>query len=168
MSEQDFLDSYSGQTTAELLALEEIYRVDSIIMAFEQALEQRSAQQGSFNLTSVERMILAIEALEREVNNGGYDQFFRNSSVEYASIVASALNAIGCPQTAQITLDALSALGLSSTPTADEIENIMSTDNAEREEKLNDCDSRYYVTGESLALALFAYIKSHSNEVQIP
>jgi Domain of unknown function (DUF4375) len=168
MSEQDFLDSYSGQTTAELLALEEIYRVDSIIMAFEQALEQKSKQQGLSNLTSLERMLLAIEALEREVNNGGYDQFFRNSSVEYTPIVISALNAIDCPHTAHITLDALSALGLSPFPMADEIKKVMDTADAERDEKLNDCDSRYYVTGENIALALFTYIKSHSNEVQLP
>jgi hypothetical protein len=168
MSEQEFLDSYSGQTTAELVNLEGKYRVASLVLAFEQALDQKSAQHGAASLSSVERMILAIEALEREVNNGGYDQFLRNSSVEYAPIVVDSLNTIGCPNTAQITVEAIAALGLSSTLTGEEIEKVMATDDDERDEKLNDCDSRYYATGENIALALFTYIKSHSDEVKLP
>ena len=168
MSEQEFLDSYSGQTTTELVNLEGKYRVDSLVLAFEQALDQKSAQHGASSLSSVERIILAIEALEREVNNGGYDQYFRNSSVEYAPTVVDALNKIGCPNTAHITLDAITALGGSPTPTVSEIEIAMTTDDEGRDEKLNDCDSRFYATGENIALALFTYIKSHSNEVQLP
>src|SRR5215207_685572 len=168
MSALEFLDSYSGQTTTELVNLEGKYRVDSLVLAFEEALDQKSAQHGASSLSSVERIILAIEALEREVNNGGYDQYFRNSSVEYAPIIVDALNTIGCPNNAHITLDAITALGVSPTPTVREIEIAMSTDDEGRDEKLNDCDSRFYSTGENIALALFTYIKSHSDEVQLP
>ena len=35
-----FLDSYAGQSTNELIDLEGSYRVDSIIFAFEEALER--------------------------------------------------------------------------------------------------------------------------------
>jgi hypothetical protein len=168
MSEQAFLDSYSSQTATELVHLEDKYRVDSLVLAFEQALEQKTAQHGAASLSSVERMILAIEALEREVNNGGYDQYFRNSSVEYAPTIVDALNTIGCPNTAHITLDAITALGVSPTSTVSEIEIAMSTSDEGRDEKLNDCDRRFYTAGENIALALFTYIKSHSNEVQLP
>jgi hypothetical protein len=38
-------------------------------------------------LTDEERIILDIEALEREVNNEGYARFFVNSSKEFAPII---------------------------------------------------------------------------------
>lgn len=165
---EEFLDSYSEQTTIELLALEKKYSVDSLVLAFEQAVEQKSIKHGTNNLSSLERMILTIEALEREVNNGGYDQFFRNSSAQYAPLVVTALNTIGCPSVAQITLDAITAIGVSPAGTVEEIEKILLVDDDERDEKLNNCDKRYYATGENIAVALFTYIKNHGNEVQIP
>ena len=72
MSELKWLDGYSGQTTEELVALEGEYRTDSLVLAFEQALDQRVEHVGQEGLTEEERIVLAIEALEREVNNGGY------------------------------------------------------------------------------------------------
>ena len=70
----EWLDGYSGQTVEQLLSLEGKCRTDSLVLAFEQAISQKaeSANQG---LTNPEHIVLAVEALEREVNNGGYDQF---------------------------------------------------------------------------------------------
>jgi len=41
------------------------------VLAFETALGQKSAFRGEESLSDTEVIILAIEALEREVNNGG-------------------------------------------------------------------------------------------------
>ena len=38
-----FLDAYSGETTNELLALEGKYRIDSLVLAFERAVDQKAA-----------------------------------------------------------------------------------------------------------------------------
>jgi hypothetical protein len=81
-----------------------------LVVAFEQAFDQRAARVGENALTEEERIILAIEALEREVNNGGYSQFFLNSSREYAPVMVRALERIGCLKTAKITQKALDAL----------------------------------------------------------
>ncbi len=51
------------------------------------------------NGESVDELI----ALDREVNHGGYGQFFVNSSREYAPIIVEAPRHIGCPKTAVIT-----------------------------------------------------------------
>ena len=75
-----WLDRYSGESTDTLIALENEYRLDSIVLAFEEALDQKTARSGTDSLTAEEHVILAVEALEREVNNGGYSQFFFNSS----------------------------------------------------------------------------------------
>src|SRR5919198_1459435 len=106
----EFLQGYSGQTTAQLLAMAPQYRVDSLVLAFEQALDAKEAAAGGLAFTQAERTILAVEALEREVNNGGYSQFFVNSSKEYAAEVVSALERIHCAKTASITARALQAL----------------------------------------------------------
>ncbi len=70
MPDLQWLDRYSGETVDELLALEGKYRIDSLVLAFEQAIDQKAARVGGEYLTDVERIILAVEALEREVNNG--------------------------------------------------------------------------------------------------
>src|SRR5262245_27313086 len=88
-----FLDSYQGQSTEELLALDRTFRVDSLVLAFEQAIQGKSP--GS--ISTEELYVLAVEGLEREVNNGGYNQFFGNSSGEFTPIIETALRTIDCP-----------------------------------------------------------------------
>jgi len=107
MSDLKWLDGYSGQTVDELLLLEAECRIDSLVLAFEQAVDQKAARLGVDALSGEERIILAIEALEREVNNGGYGQFFLNSSREFAPTIVRALALIGCPKTAAITQRAI-------------------------------------------------------------
>lgn len=75
MAGSQWLQGYSSQTVDDLLALEQSHRIDSLVLAFEEAIDQKAAREGEHKLTDVERTILAIEALEREVNNGGYGQF---------------------------------------------------------------------------------------------
>jgi len=65
-----FLEGYSGQSTDQLLSLEADYRTDSLVLAFEQAIIQKAERNGVKSLSDEERIVLAVEALEREVNNG--------------------------------------------------------------------------------------------------
>lgn len=46
-------------------------------------------------LTEEEKVIVFIEELEREINNGGFNQFFFNSAGDYYSEILSALKKIG-------------------------------------------------------------------------
>jgi hypothetical protein len=71
--EKDFLDGYTDQSTEELIALAETHRIDSIIIAFEQALLNVDSLR---SLTKEERITIVVEAFEREFNNGGLLQFF--------------------------------------------------------------------------------------------
>ncbi|MBX3437178.1 MAG: DUF4375 domain-containing protein, partial [Planctomycetaceae bacterium] len=88
-----FLDCYSGQTIQELIALKDSHRIDSLVLAVEQALRNKPDAE----LSEPERVVLAVEAMEREVNNGGYQQFFGNPSREYAGFLVRALGLIRCP-----------------------------------------------------------------------
>jgi hypothetical protein len=142
--DKQFLDSYSGQTTAELIALKDGYRIDSLVVAFEQAVDQKPET----DLSESERFILAVEAMEREVNNGGWDQFFLNTNNQFDSILVTALETIGCPDAAAIAREA-----------------ILSSDQST---ELDDCDTRYFANSEPIAERLFDYIQNHQVEIKLP
>src|SRR6266851_5171633 len=126
-----------------MTSLEGKYRIDSLVLAFEQAIGKKVQRGGVQSLTDEERVVLAVEALEREVNNGGYDQFFVNSSREFAPTIVGALQHIGCKKIATITQRAITALGVSDlTPEA--IDAAMAGDDEQRVAKLNRCDDSYY------------------------
>jgi Domain of unknown function (DUF4375) len=165
MSDLQWLDGYSGESVDELIALEGTYRIDSLVLAFEQAMDQKAARIGQQKLAAEERVILAIEALEREVNNGGYGQFFVNSSREYSPIIVDALRRIGCPKTAEITQKALRIV--QEAPMSDEeIENGTWEDNEERQDALGECDSLYFKGPENIEESLFAFIKANRARIE--
>jgi hypothetical protein len=165
MPDLKWLDGYSGESLDELIALEGKYRTDSLVLAFEQAMDQKAARVGENNLTVEERIILAIEALEREVNNGGYGQFFVNSSREYAPVIVDALRRIGCPQTAEITEKAVKIVQ-HAPMTDEEIENGTWEENEERHDALGECDSLYFARPENIEHSLFAFIKANRARIE--
>jgi len=166
MAELKWLEQYSNQTVDELLSLEGEYRIDSLVLAFEQAIEQKVSQ--GKEETSVERVVRAVEALEREVNNGGYLQFFVNPSVEFAPDIAASLRQINCPKTAGLTQRAIDALHLPEL-TVRAIQSQMEVDDDSRNEELNECDQAYYsgASGECIEELLFAFIKANRDRISL-
>src|SRR5687767_3139073 len=160
MAELEWFEGYSGETVDELLELEGRYRIDSLVLAFEQAMDLKAMRLGADALTREERTILAVEALEREVNNGGYSQFFVNSSNEYADLIVDALERIGCPMTAEITRTAIAAVSGMSRP-AGEIKHGLWEVNEECAVALAECDKRYFAGTENIAEQLFNFIKAN-------
>jgi hypothetical protein len=162
MAGNKFLEAYGGQTTEELLALENEYRIDSLVLAFEEAIGRKTGP-----ITDEERHVLAVEALERQVNNGGYSQFFFNSSNEYAGVAEEALRAIGCPKTAQITRDAVSALDLEGDLTPERMVDAVHPDNEAILEALGGCDDRYFSNDEPIADRLFEWIRRNRAAIRV-
>jgi hypothetical protein len=157
---------YSGQRLDDLLSLEDRYRIDSLVVAVEQAIQQKLERAGPASLTNEERVVLAIEALEREVNNGGYEQFFLNSSREFASIIAQSLKRIGCRRTATITERALDALGCAEL-TPDAIEQAIVEEDEDRDQALFVCDNQYFARDDDIEGHLWAFIKDNSSKIQV-
>jgi len=62
----------------------------------------RYDRDGYAALTPAERVAYCIDALEREVNNGGFRQFFDNSSGDTALETVAALETIGARQAAAL------------------------------------------------------------------
>ena len=111
-------------------------------------------------------IVLAVEALEREVNNGGYSQFFANVSSQYMSIIVNSLLHIGCPEAANITSGAINALGIEDfSPEA--LEAAFESEDDERDEQLDECDGLYSGSGEDIAGQLFEFVRSHQDAIQL-
>lgn len=169
MPGSEFLEQYEGQSVADLIALEERYRIDSLVLAFEQALQQKEAREGAAALSPEERAILAIEAFEREVNNGGYQQFFLNSSNEYAAAIVDALEAIGCPRVAATTRGAIAALRLDSDPSPSAVEAAVEAGGDGVAEVLGRLDEEFYdIADEDIAGCLFRYVKASEGKISLP
>lgn len=157
-----FLKAYGGQTTDELLAMAGTHRIDSLVLAFEQAIEAKSRP------STLERYILAIEGLEREVNNGGYAQFFMNSSGQYAAEVEAALRAINCPKTADITRDAIDAIAPDEDLDPQTLSDAASNPSDRVARQLAKCDDRYFSNDEPIADRLFEWIAANKDAVRVP
>ena len=172
MEQRKWLDGYGGQTADALLALAATHRIDSIVLAFEQAIQDRvppGDREALGDLTDAELTVLAVEAMEREVNNGGYHQFFLNTP-EFAPPLVPALERIGCPGTAAISSDAIALIGLHAPVTAEQVEAALRADpGGKLVELLSErCDGRYYESGEPIADRLFEYLKANREHVRIP
>jgi hypothetical protein len=171
MDYQDIMREYAnqrarcaGKSVDELLALANGNEIE-FIQTLEMAIQQKSERVGVDDLTEEEIIILAIEALEREVNNGGYGQFFVNSSREYIPIIVHALLRVGCDKTAEITTSAIAAAGfqgLAPMALAEALDAYRATDDRE----LDEYDQLYYRAGENIGGDLIAFVKTNKNAIQ--
>ncbi|MCO6437644.1 MAG: DUF4375 domain-containing protein [Phycisphaerae bacterium] len=159
----EFLDGYNGETTDELIALADRHRIDSIIVAFDQAIGQKMCNGPA---SREEEIVYAIERLESAVNGGGFDSFFRYEN-EVAPTIVGALNEIGCPRTAEVTQRAIRALGiegpLDSAKIADRFEEL----DDDVSEQLEEFDRDYFELQEPIADRLFDWIKRNREKIQI-
>ena len=106
-----------------------------------------------------QRIIYVTQTLEQEVNNGGFSQYFYNSSGDLANELVDAFTAIGAPKTAAICEKALSPF-----------KGAVPTDRTERQSKLDrirgdklweKCDDAFYEYEEDLEDLNRSYILAH-------
>lgn len=90
-------------------------------------------------LNEHERIIFITQSLEQEVNNGGFSQFFFNSSGDFSNEVADAFVKIGALKTAEICKKALAVFGGAVPADRDERQEMLeSLDGDEMFDKLDD------------------------------
>jgi hypothetical protein len=155
----------AGKSVDELLALTNGNEIE-FIQSLEMAVRQKLERVGEKSLSEEERIVLAIEALEREVNNGGYSQFFTNSSGEYTPIIVDSLLRIGCPETAKITKKAIDTLGIQDL-SSESLASVFESEDEARDEQLDECDQMYYAAGvENIGSKLIDFVKANKNAIQ--
>lgn len=159
---------YTGQSPAELLECRATHRHDSILAAFATGLQYKQDRLGKKCLSKEEQLFLAITALEGEVNNGGYDQFFVNSSHVFTPVIVSALRRVGCEKTAAITQKAIAALDVPRV-SAKAVREAMAKPSATRTRAFEECDQEFYaLTGDDYEIApnLLAFVEAHATQFE--
>jgi mRNA-degrading endonuclease RelE of RelBE toxin-antitoxin system len=156
--------AYSGETPEELLSYPTEGQYDALVQAFREGIQHKAEHLGEQALTPEERSVLAVTALQQEVNNGGYDQFFRNDSRKFAPVIVTALERIGCRREARITEKALGALRVRKL-NVKTIDDVMMTDSFERDQELERCDQRFYKAQSGTAKRLYAFVKKNRSSI---
>ena len=117
------------------------------------------------NLTEPQKTFLFVENLEREVNNGGFDQFFWNSSGNFAHETVEALENINAKSAAKILKKANAVWPDKNVP-----KNRMERQETQLlyEKKINPelekLDAQFYKYPDNISELLISYVKRHSDD----
>jgi hypothetical protein len=112
-----------------------------------------------------QKVFSAIWAVESEVNNGGFSQYFLNSSAESAAFVEKALETIGAPKTASICNRAITTAFPKGLPPTEETINSVAADFSDHIlERLEPLDQEFIAYPHNLTELLFAYVSEHPQE----
>lgn len=112
-----------------------------------------------------QKVFSAIWALESEVNNGGFAQYFANDSADFASFVAEALETIGAPKVAGICKRAIAAAFPAGLPADPEAINAAAGDfSDETLHELDLLDREFFAYPDNLTDLLFAFVLKHPEE----
>lgn len=119
------------------------------------SVQEKEAHHGYDSLAPPERIVFEVSALQAEVNNGGFHQFFFNSEADRVPEIIEALLAIGASTVAGIVQEACSQFPADGP----------SRDRDARQEQLEqlgddrfaDLDERFYAYPDPLTQLLVAY-----------
>jgi hypothetical protein len=117
------------------------------------------------NQSLPQKVFSAIWEVESEVNNGGFAQYFLNSSAESASFVVEAFETVRAPKTASICERAIRAAFATGLP--DSVEAIRSTAASFSDEvlaALEPLNEDFFSYPHNLTDLLFAYVSQHPEE----
>lgn len=78
----------------------------------------RHRDVGFESLSEIDRILVVVWALEADVNNGGFHQYYFNSSGDTAQYAPTALRAVGAPIMGGIVENANSLFGPGGPPTS--------------------------------------------------
>jgi hypothetical protein len=112
-----------------------------------------------------QRVFSSIWALESEVNNGGFAQYFLNESGETAAFIVEALETIGAQKTANICRHAIATSCHTGLPAGSEaISSQPAVLSEEVREHLKRLDLEFFKYPDNLTDLLFAYVAKHPEE----
>jgi predicted transcriptional regulator len=171
LADLGWMDDYEGHSIDDILSYSESENAYQLLCVLEESIERHWKKRPGMR-TGVENIVVAVMALMREVGNGGFDQFYRNSSKRFAFFVQSALLHVGRKDAAKIALRAERALGKfegwAKGPgigeAFKELDEKMSRPSARRDHVLEDCDIAFdALTG--LPESLLAYAREHTDGI---
>jgi hypothetical protein len=122
----------------------------------------------SYNeLTEAEKVFVSVWELESEVNNGGFLQYFSNSSGDNAANCAWALEKIGALKVVALAKQALSVFE-NGNPSADSTIRQSQVQNfsGEQKEFLDELDQQFFKYPDNLTKLLHDFVTKHKSEIR--
>ena len=118
------------------------------------------------NLTEPEKVFIYVDMLEGQVNNGGFDQFFINSSGDYTHEILAAYEIIKAHKTADLIEMAIKAFPALPVPKDTETRReIMQNLDESITNVWYELDNKFYEYEENIAGLLIDYIKQNIDKV---
>lgn len=115
-----------------------------------------------------QRIFSSVWAVESEVNNGGFSQYFLNSSAETAGLLVEALGTIGAPKTAEICRRAIECAFPGGLPTtAEDISSLAAKFSEDTLAQLDTLDTEFFAYPHHLTELLYAHVSCHPEEFGI-
>ena len=123
----------------------------------------RNVKGGHQGFTRAERLYFALRVLEREVYNGGMEQFFWNSSGNLFGDVIEGLTELDAPRTRALTLQAKEIIFGELTPPSEATarrEHMKQAPTADVRKKLDEIDRAFCADPEKLGERLDAFARN--------
>lgn len=141
---------------------------DAAILLFEW-LSQKAGDSGHYDrLNEEEQAVVLVLLFEGEINNGGFDQFFFNSSGDLAHETLLALHRIQAPETATILHEAMEAFPASPIPKDTGARRLLMEDLPSTiSEEWDELDERFYEYPENLAELLIAFVQQNKHRFEL-
>lgn len=140
---------------------------DDLVIALDEYISEKCEYGEEIdNLSYPERIFFITQAVEMEVNNGGFNQFFVNSSSDFAEEMVKAFEEIGAIHTAKICKKAIKALGRELPPVgSDEREEVLGelVESDEINDILEECDDAFYEYEDDLEELNYAYVMKNKD-----
>ncbi len=136
---------------------------DAAIMISDHILETR--QDSGQKLTQKETYIACVFIFDQELNNGGFDQFFWNSSGDRTQITLDGLRAIGADKTADLLKSAMAIFPDGIIPEdRNKRQEIMDSIEDKTSDSWEQLDNKFYDYEDDLTELIIEYIKKNRKE----
>ena len=147
------------ENTAEEVDDEEIQKNNFVVDMCDAVCKKCEYGDDIEKLNEHERVFYVTQILEQEVNNGGFSQFFFNSSGDFSNELVDAFTKIGALKTAEICKKALAVFNGKVPTDRDEREELL--DSLDCDDVLSECDDKFYEYEDNLEELNHTYIMDH-------
>jgi hypothetical protein len=128
-------------------------------------LLDKEERKGLESFSKPERFVYAVQGMSREVNNGGWNQFFFNSSGELAFDLVPALEAMGSKENLSIARRALERFGKPASLSEDDrSKHLAKITKDDEENPWEELEDEFYENPEDLDTMILSYIAKNPGE----
>lgn len=158
-----------GTTTDEIFAHENDAKKGDVVGALLWRLGQKSEKSGWQNLNDTERRLIAVDAMNGEVLDGGFKEYFSDSLGGDAEVALAGLKDMGANGTAEILEGAMAAFPGKEPPTDYNQRNAVMEKIATTAEPVwQKCDDAFYERKEDLDALELAFAKKKKADIILP